>query len=113
MLTEAQGCEVLRDVFTSRGFAIVENVPFAEGDVRFNIDGWDARARAGYEYLSRHDGDFEELPPSSLRELERRMGNGELYVLLIEQSEVTSLDTLARAAHAFLDEVARRRKEPG
>lgn len=109
MLSESEGCAVLRRVFSSRGYAIAEHAPFAEAGVACSLDGWDAAARVGYEYLTHQDADHLDFPPAVIAELEARMEAGELYVFLIDQVGEISADDLATAAGAFLDEVARRR----
>lgn len=113
MLTEAEGCAVLAQVFAARGYAIARDVPFAEGGVRFSMDGWDAQARVGFEFLTREAGDHDELSAGMMTELAERMERGELYVFLLDEIEVVDADELAWAANAFLDEVARRGGGPG
>lgn len=108
MLSEAQGCAVLRRAFEARGFTVAENVPFHEGGVRFEIDGWDAERRVGYEYLTREVGDHQELRPEMVMELARRMEAGELFILLVDEADVGSEADLRWAAGAFLDRVASR-----
>jgi hypothetical protein len=113
MLSEAEGCAVLKRVFTARGYAIAENVPFHEGNVAFNADGWDAGARVGYEYLTHLAGDHAELDHAVLGELGQRIAAGELYVFIIDETAIESAEELAEAAEAFLDQVARRRGAGG
>jgi hypothetical protein len=110
MLSEAEGRAILGGVFSARGYAIVEDAPFAEGGVSFIADGWDAAARVGYEYLTHEAGDQRDLPPSAREELERRMEAGELFFLLIDERDVDGPPLLAWAAERFLDEVERRRR---
>lgn len=109
MLAEDEGCEVLREVFTRRGYTVAREVAFAEGDLRFTIDGWDAAARVGYEYLTRASGDHDDLTPAELAALGERIERGELYVFVIDEASVADADALRWAAERFLDEVARRR----
>jgi hypothetical protein len=112
MLSEAEGCAVLRGVFSARGYTIAENVPLHEGKLHFTADGWDAIARVGYEYLTHMAGDHLELGPAVLAELGRRIAAGNLYLFVIDEESVASAEELAAAAEAFLDEVARRRAAP-
>ena len=109
MLSEQEGCDVLARVFVERGFAIARNVLFDEDGVSFHIDGWDAQQRVGFEYLTEEAGDHEDLSPDESGKLAVRMERGELFVLLVDEAWNDDAGTLATAAHAFLDEVARRR----
>lgn len=109
MLGEDEGCDVLFEAFTRRGYAIARGVAFAEGGVTFEVDGWDAAARVGFEYLTRTSGDHDDLTPDELAELGARIDRGELYVFVIDEASVADADELRWAAERFLDEVARRR----
>lgn len=109
MLSEAAGCAILADVFRRRGYTIIENVDFHEGDVAFNIDGWDAQARVGYEYRSSEAGDKEDLEDDELIALALRMERGELFVFVVDDDGVKDEAELREFAGLFLDEVARRR----
>ncbi len=109
MLGEAEGCEILHAVFRARGYHTLADVAFAEEGVEFDADGWDPVARVGFEYLSSGAGDHDDLRPDELERLAARMDRGELYFLVIDESEVPDAGTLRFAAERFLDEVARRR----
>jgi len=60
-LSEAEGCDLLARVFRARGYAIVRNLQFREYGVEFHVDGWDAKARVGFEYLTSEDEDHDDL----------------------------------------------------
>ena len=109
-LTNAQGCAVLRPLFEARGFRIQENVPFAEGPVRFDIDGWDPIHRVGYEFICSDSGDHDDLTPDEMATLAEWMGEGRLAIFLIDQADVRGEAELAYAAKGFLDDVERRRQ---
>ena len=109
MLTDAQGCAVLTEVFEARGFAIERDVKLAEGDLEFTADGWDAAARVGFEYLTHEAGDHLDLTPEELQRLAARMEAGELYVFVIDEGQIEDPDELRWAAERFLDEVTRRK----
>lgn len=113
MLSEEEGCAVLKRVFEERGFAISERFPFEEEGVAFNADGWDPAARVGYEYMSRSDGDHEDLDPDELAVLGGWMEEGRLFLFVIDETDIDDADELAAAARAFLDEVERRRARGG
>lgn len=108
-LDEMAGRAVLRERFVNAGYAIVEDFPFAEGAVRFSADGFDPQARVGYEYITTAAGDRKELTPEMLAELEARLGRGELFILLIDERDVSGPEVLQRAADRFLSEVRSRR----
>jgi len=84
---------------------VEENVPFTEAGVEFEIDGWDAKARVGFEYLTEEAGDHAELPPATVERLERAMEDESLFVFLIDESEGLDEAALSEAAEAFLDRV--------
>lgn len=111
MLDEAGGCEVLARVFAQRGFSIQRNVTFAEQGVEFVADGWDPKARVGFEYLTHAAGDHLDLTDDEMAKLVARMEAGELFFFVIDETDIESADELAWAANRFLDEVARRRGE--
>jgi len=50
-LSEFEGCTLLARLFRRRGYAIERNVMFREYGVEFHIDGWDRKARVGFEFL--------------------------------------------------------------
>jgi len=112
MLDEDEGCAVLLRVFVERGYRPVRDVRFAEGDVTFDIDGWDAEARVGFEYMTRHAGDHDDLTQEELGVLEARMRRGELFVFIVDETDIADAGELEWAAHRFLDEVQRRRATP-
>lgn len=109
MLSEAEGCELLHAVFRARGYPTQADVAFAEEGVEFDADGWDPGARVGFEYLSSEAGDHHDLTPGEVARLGERMDRGELFILIIDESEVADAATLRFAAEHFLDEVTRRR----
>ena len=60
-LSETEGCDLLARLFRARGYAIQRNVLFREYGVEFHIDGWDAKARVGFEFLTSEDDDHDDL----------------------------------------------------
>jgi hypothetical protein len=109
-VTEAEGCALLLSKFTAAGFAIAANVPFREGDIHVDLDGWDATARVGYEYITREAADDKEFDEATLARFEARMEKGELYVLLIDERDAITKDALGAAADGFLAELKRLRE---
>ena len=109
MLSESQGCEVLKAIFEARGFRIAEDFPFREGKVAFNVDGWDPEARVGYEYMTHSARDHADLEPDELLLISEWNERGRLFIFIVDETEVNSAEELSAAANAFLDEVDARR----
>ena len=57
-LSEFEGCTHLSRLFRRRGYVIERNVMFREYGVEFHIDGWDKKARVGFEFLTSEDDDL-------------------------------------------------------
>lgn len=105
-LTEMQGCDLLARLFSKRGYAIERNVVFREYGVEFHIDGWDPRARVGFEFLTSEDDDHIDLTLEEYNELTAAQRRGELALFIIDEVEPLAAEDLAAEAHEFLDEVA-------
>jgi hypothetical protein len=109
-VTEADGCALLHSRFSEAGYSIAENFPFHEGDLAVDLDGWDAAARVGYEYITREAGDDRQFDAATLHRFEARMARGELFVLLVDEAEAVTADILDAAARGFLAAVAEQRR---
>jgi hypothetical protein len=105
-LSETEGCDLLTRIFKSRGYAIERNLPFHEYGVEFHIDGWDAKARVGFEFLSSEDDDHDDLSLVEYQALWTAQQLGELALFIIDEVEPLSAADLAASANEFLDEVA-------
>ena len=57
MLTESQGCAVLKESFQAAGYDIHDNFAFSEGIIRFQVDGFDPATRVGFEFITTEAGD--------------------------------------------------------
>jgi len=101
-MDEHEGCAVLKRRFTAAGLSIQEHYDLREGAVTFHVDGFDPKRRIGYEYITTAAGDREEITPELVAALEERMGRGELFVLLVDEAEAPSEETLIHAADHFL-----------
>jgi hypothetical protein len=112
-VTEAEGCALLLAKFTEAGYAIAPDFRFHEGDIEVDLDGWDASARVGYEYITREAGDHRQFDARTLGLFEERMMKGELFVLLVDEQEAVTKEALAAAAEGFLGEVAKARGDQG
>jgi len=105
-LNETEGCDLLARLFTKRGYAIKRNVQFREYGVEFHIDGWDPKARVGFEFLTSEDDDHDDLSLEEYKTLTAAQRRGELALFIIDEVEPVSAEALAAEAHEFLDEVA-------
>jgi hypothetical protein len=105
-LSETEGCDLLARLFTKRGYAIKRNVQFREYGVEFHIDGWDAKARVGFEFLTSEDDDHDDLTLEEYNTLTAAQRRGELALFVIDEVEPVSAEALSAEAHEFLDEVA-------
>ena len=104
-LSEAAGCDLLAKVFRARGYTIARNLQFREYGVEFHVDGWDAKARVGFEYLSSEDDDHDDLSVVEYQALMEQQRRGELSRFVIDEGEPISAADLEEQANEFLDEV--------
>ena len=101
-VTERDACALLKQRFEAAGFHIAENVPFEDGGVRFDIDGFDAERRVGYEYLTNEAGDSWDVDGAVIAALDARRKLGELHVLVVDEADAPDAKTLGHAADTFL-----------
>ena len=104
-LSEFEGCTHLSRIFRRRGYTIERNVMFREYGVEFHIDGWDKKARVGFEYLTSEDDDHDDLDVEEFQTLSDAQLRGELAVFIIDEVEPVSTAALLEEASEFLDEV--------
>jgi hypothetical protein len=104
-LSEAAGCDLLAKVFRARGYTIARNLQFREYGVEFHVDGWDVKARVGFEYLTSEDDDHDDLSLVEYQALMDQQRRGELSLFVIDEVEPISAADLEEQAHEFLDEV--------
>jgi hypothetical protein len=104
-LSEAAGCDLLMKVFRARGYTIARNLQFREYGVEFHVDGWDAKARVGFEYLTSEDDDHDDLSLVEYQALMDQQRRGELSLFVIDEVEPVSAADLEEQANEFLDEV--------
>lgn len=105
-ISETAACDLLARLFRSRGYAITRNVDFHEYGVSFHADGWDAKARVGFEFLTSEDDDHDDLTLEEYKTLMAAQQRGELALFIIDEVEPLSATELAASAQDFLDEVA-------
>ena len=109
-LSEAAGCALLTKLFRARGYSIRRNVAFREKGIAFDIDGWDAKARVGFEFLSSEKDDHDDLSLQEFERLKDAEQRGELFIFVVDEVEPLSAAALRDAAESCLDDVATARK---
>jgi len=105
-LSEIEGCDLLARLFKARGYRLARNVVFREYGVTFHIDGWDAAARVGFEFLTSEDDDHDDLTLEGYKTLMAAQQRGDLSLFIIDEVEPLSATDLTAMANDFLDEVA-------
>jgi hypothetical protein len=109
-LSELEGCDLLARLFAARGYKVSRNVTFREYGVTFHIDGWDAAARVGFEFLTSEDEDHDDLSLGEYKTLMAAQQRGELSLFIIDEVEPLTAADLTATVNAFLDEVEQARK---
>lgn len=111
-MTERDACALLKARFEAAGYTIAENQPFDENGIAFEIDGFDATARVGYEYVTDEAGDTWDVDDAVVAALAAQLRAGTLSVLVIGENDAPDAASLARAADAFLAGLAKPKKKP-
>jgi len=104
-MEERKACALLKARFEAAGFHIAENVMFEEDGMRFEMDGFDADARVGYEYVTDEAGDSWDVDDAVQAALAERRAKGDLFVLVVNETEAPDADSLGKRADAFLAEL--------
>jgi hypothetical protein len=104
-MDERAACALLKARFEAAGFQIEENRPFAEAGVEFEIDGYDAARRVGYEYVTSEAGDSWDVDDRVIGVLAEQRRLGELFVLVVDEAAAPDAATLGSKADAFLAEI--------
>lgn len=102
---ERSACAQLKRRFEAAGFRIKENQRFDEDGVWFEIDGFDAARRVGYEYVTQEAGDGWDVDGDVIAKLAERRRRGELHVLVIDEADAPDAASLDRVIDAFLGEL--------
>ena len=105
LMEERAACALLKARFEQAGFRIAEHQSFDEDGIRFEIDGFDAERRVGYEYVTDEAGDGWDVDGDVIAALEARRKNGELHVLVVDEAQAQDEASLHRRADAFLAEL--------
>ena len=106
LLSETKACDLLARLFRARGYTIARNISFREYGVSFHIDGWDAKARVGFEFLTSEDEDHDDLTLREYQTLMAAQQRGELALMILDEVEPLSVADLKAMADEFLDEAA-------
>jgi hypothetical protein len=104
-MDERKACEQLQRRFAQAGFAIVENVDFHQHGLRFDLDGFDAKAGVGYEYVTDEAGDGWDVDEDVIQKLTELRKRGTLYILVVDEAEAPDAASLDRAVDEFLAEL--------
>jgi hypothetical protein len=101
-MDERKAAALLKQRFEAAGFKIAENVSLDEGGLRFEVDGYDAEKRVGYEYVTAEAGDSWDVDGDVIAELAARRARGELSILVVTEDDAPDEASLGKAADAFL-----------
>jgi hypothetical protein len=104
-MEERAACAQLKRRFEAAGFHIKENQTFDEGGIRFDIDGYDAARRVGYEYVTDEAGDGWDVDGDVITALAERHQRGELHVLVVDEDDAPDAASLDHAIDEFLKTV--------
>jgi hypothetical protein len=106
-VTEQDACTLLKQRFEAAGLQIASGVAFDEDGVQFEMDGFDAARRVGFEYVTAEAGDSWDVGGDVIAELAARRKRGELYVLVVDEGDAPDAKSLGAAADTFLAELRR------
>jgi len=104
-MTEREACALLKARFEKAGYKVADNVAFDEDGLAFEIDGYDADARVGYEYVTEEAGDSWDVDVDAI-EAHRKAGT--LFVLVVDEADAPDAASLGAAADKFLAELPKR-----
>jgi hypothetical protein len=106
-MDERKAAGFLKQRFEAAGFTIAENVALDEEGISFEVDGFDAARRVGYEYVSRESGDGWDVDEDVIAALAERRAAGDLSILVVDEHDAPDEVSLGRAVDAFLADVAK------
>ena len=101
-MDERKACDHLKRRFEAAGFKIAENVDLDEAGITFEVDGFDAEQRVGYEYVTAEAGDGWDVDDRVKATLAARHAKGDLHILVIDESAAPDAKALDREVDAFL-----------
>lgn len=112
-MEERKASEHLKRRFEQAGFRIAESVDFNEHGLRFDLDGYDADAKVGYEYVTDEAGDGWDVDEAVIGKLTELRQSGGLHILVIDENEAKDVASLDRLADEFLADLKERGVGPG
>jgi hypothetical protein len=107
-MTERDACKLLKARFEQAGYHIAENVALDEDGLAFEVDGFDAARRVGYEYITEEAGDSWDVDASAIT---ARRDAG-LFVLVVDEKDAPDATKLGAAADLFLAQLPPLAKKP-
>ena len=107
-MEERKATERLKQRFEQAGFRIAEGVDFKEHGLRFDLDGFDAAAKVGYEYVTDEAGDGWDVDDAVVATLTDLRKSGALSILVIDEDAAPDEASLDRLADEFLADLVAR-----
>jgi len=101
-MDERTACAWLKSRFEAAGLQIEQNLWFEAAGVRFEIDGYDAGRRVGYEYVTQEAGDSWDVDADVIARLAALRDSDAYFILVVSETEAPDLATLQVKAEAFL-----------
>lgn len=111
-MDERKAAALLKKRFEAAGFTIAENVALDEGGLDFEVDGYDANRRVGYEYVSRESGDGWDVDEDVVAALAKLHTDGTLSILVVDEHDAPDEASLGRAADTFLAGLTKSKSKP-
>ncbi len=111
-MEERKASERLKSRFEQAGFRIKESVDFDKHGLRFDLDGYDADAKVGYEYVTDEAGDGWDVDDAVIAKLTELRASGELSILVVDEDEAPDEAGLDRAIDEFLADLKERGVTP-
>lgn len=107
-LTEARAREVVGKRFAAAGVELEADVVFTQGTFAINLDGYDAKRRVGYAYVSHGDADvLTDVDEATELALGEFAANGVAWLLLMHDTDVPNEEVLERRIDAFFQSLPR------
>ena len=104
-MEERKACDHLKRRFEQAGFRIADNVELDDDGVRFEVDGFDAERKVGYEYVTAEAGDGWDVDADVIATLAERHQTGSLHILVLDEDAAPDAAAIDRAVDKFLAEV--------
>jgi len=93
---------LLKKRFEAAGLTIDENRALEVDGYTFEVDGFDAERRVGYEYVTAESGDGWDVDDNVIAALDAHRKRGDLFVLIVDEAEARDAAALGKIADAFL-----------